>query len=563
MLTTPGAGGARWVALGVLVAGLLLTAIIEHGYRDSQYRLGVARAVASAETIGNELRFRVLAERASLVAAATLYHGSEAVTGEELAQATDVIRRSDGYARTSELAWLREDPDGNYRVVQSTVSDGLLSPGASVAEVPALMATLDLARRESPALQLGELFELDGRRLLAMAVTAPNRGEAGTLVELLGIDQVLGDLARDLLPDGIQLRVFHPGAPGIEQARIGDSRSFTEISHRQAIDMGAFEWDLEWRFSDALIAGHGARARWILWLAGLLVSASLALLFHTVLGRKRQVEQEVQRQRRELESTYTDLHAAMKAVATQERMAALGQLVAGVAHELNTPIGNALLAASTLNERHAEVQAELANRQLRQSTLNSYLDSSSESARLVQQSLERTVALLDGFRQVAVDRASERRRQFDLATTLDEITAMLAPQIRRSRGRLEQQVHEGISMDSFPGPLGQVITNLITNSLRHGFADGEAGRMILSAQRMGDDRVELRYSDDGSGIAESIRGRVFDPFFTTRLGDGGSGLGLHIVFNLVRDVLGGSIRCEASDCGARFVIDLPIQAPGG
>ena len=561
--TTPvaAAPASRWVALLVLAVGLLLTALVVHLDLNAQAQLWRVEAVAAAEKAGRELRYRVLGERTSLIAAATLYFGSEAVTADELREAVEVIRRSKGRQRAPQLAWLQHEHDGGFRIAQSSTGNGLLPVGTLLQQPAPLLATLQLAAEGAPALQIGELFVHEGRSLLALAVAAPNRGAPGVLVEILAVDALLADVGEGLLREGMHLQISHPRSPGIDHAGQSPPSSAVLASHTQLIDMGAYTWTLGWQFDERFAPRqYGPRAVLIA-LIGLLLSASLAWVLHTTLGKKREVEREVQRQRAQLEATYAELHAAMKLVAAQERMAALGQLVAGVAHELNTPIGNALLAASTLDERSREIADDLAAKRLRQSALHAHLLATAEAAQLVQHNLERAAGLVHGFKQVAVDRASERRRRFDLAETVGEVVATLAPQLRGTPHRIAVDIPPGIVMHSFPGPLGQVLSNLIANSLKHGFADGRAGTIRISAEPLNPGRVLLRHADDGVGIDERVRGRVFDPFFTTRLGDGGSGLGLHIARNLVQDVLGGSIRCEPGDPGALFVLELPLRAP--
>jgi signal transduction histidine kinase len=255
----------------------------------------------------------------------------------------------------------------------------------------------------------------------------------------------------------------------------------------------------------------------------------------------------------------------MQALASQERMAVLGRLVAGVAHELNTPIGSALLAASTLDGRNRDVQSALQSKSLRQSALVEHLSTIAEAARLLERKLHRAAGLLHGFKQVAADRTSERRRDFDLRGTADKIAATLSPQLRSTAHRQQIEVPKSIHMNSYPGPLGQRLSNLIVNSIKHGHGDGRHGILTLQAQRLGADAVALRYFDAGTGVDESIRQRVFEPFFTTQLGTGGSGLGLgrglNIVLDLVQDVLSGRTHCQPSASGALFVLQLPRCGP--
>ncbi|MDS4043168.1 MAG: HAMP domain-containing sensor histidine kinase, partial [Candidatus Competibacter sp.] len=174
----------------------------------------------------------------------------------------------------------------------------------------------------------------------------------------------------------------------------------------------------------------------------------------------------------------------------------------------------------------------------------------------------RAADLIGHFKQVAVDQTSARRRRFDLRQTVEELLITLKPQFRRTAHRIELDIAPGLELDSYPGPLEQVIANLVSNSLIHGFAGGEVGCIRIEAAPLDADPIRLCYSDDGAGIPDAIRHRIFDPFFTTRLGSGGSGLGLYIVYNLVTGMLGGTIQVHGTPkAGTTFILTLPRCAP--
>lgn len=255
-----------------------------------------------------------------------------------------------------------------------------------------------------------------------------------------------------------------------------------------------------------------------------------------------------------------ELERATRDLMQSEKLAALGRLVAGVAHELNTPIGNSLLVATGLADATHSLDAALAAG-LRRSELDAYLDQARRSAALLKRNLERAADLIVSFKQVAVDQASAQRRRFSLDELVDEITTTFAPSLRGRAVSIEAQVSAGLEMDSYPGALGQVLTNLIANAVSHGFDDGRAGRVLISARASGDG-VVLRVSDDGRGMAAEELARIFEPFYTSKLGQGGSGLGLPIVRSLVGDVLGGRISVESEPGrGTSFIVLLPRIAP--
>ncbi|OYU29280.1 MAG: GGDEF domain-containing protein [Burkholderiales bacterium PBB2] len=259
---------------------------------------------------------------------------------------------------------------------------------------------------------------------------------------------------------------------------------------------------------------------------------------------------------------YRRLQQAQSQLVAQEKLAALGALVAGIAHELNTPLGNSLLMASTLDQRTQEIERAAASKELRRSELEAYLGETRSVARLIMQGLETAAELITSFKQVAVDRTAEQRRLFDLAVLCEQVTATLQASIRKQGHKLELDVPEGILLNSFPGPLGQVLSNLVNNAMLHGFGARRGGLMRLSARLLKDGRAELRFRDDGVGISPAHAGRIFEPFFTTKFGQGGSGLGLSISHNIVSSLLGGSLALDPMPGpGCCFVLCLPLQAP--
>ncbi|GIX37391.1 MAG: hypothetical protein KatS3mg127_0630 [Silanimonas sp.] len=279
------------------------------------------------------------------------------------------------------------------------------------------------------------------------------------------------------------------------------------------------------------------------------------------------LENRVIERTRELQEANATLSQAMDQLVQREKLASLGSLVAGLAHELNTPIGNALTVSTALGDLHRQLTNLLASGQLKRSALEQFLAENTEAASLIERNLERAATLISHFKQVAVDQASMRRRRFELAELVQDVLSTLSPRLKRSPHRVEVAVPKGLSLDSYPGPLEQVLTNLLENSLVHAWDEGQTGCIRIHAAPSGEaegDGVSLIYEDDGCGIPKASRQRVFDPFFTTRLGQGGSGLGLYLVYTLVHGRLGGRIRLlEREGGGVRFQIDLPTRAPAG
>jgi len=271
-------------------------------------------------------------------------------------------------------------------------------------------------------------------------------------------------------------------------------------------------------------------------------------------------KQEAEAQKEAAEEAYRQLKETQAQLAAHEKLASLGAMVAGVAHELNTPIGNSLLMASTLQEKTESLAGRFGRNELKKSDLEGWIGAAREASALIVRSLHAAADLVNSFKQVSVDQASTQRRRFDLAQACHEILATMMNNVRRAGHRLDVQVEPGIVMDSYPGPLGQVLINFVNNALLHAF-EGRGGNMTLSAARADGERVRIVFRDDGRGIPPEHLARIFDPFFTTRMGQGGTGLGLNIAYNIVTTLLGGTIRVESVvGEGTVFMLDLPLRA---
>ena len=256
------------------------------------------------------------------------------------------------------------------------------------------------------------------------------------------------------------------------------------------------------------------------------------------------------------------LRATQAQLSHSEKLSAVGEFVAGVAHEINTPIGNALVTASTIREIVNEFSSQAVNGKLTHSALNNFLKLCKEGSQLVESSLLRASELIQSFKQVAVDQSSEKRRTFNLSYVIKETLLTLKHTLKNTPYILETSVAESIVMDSFPGALSQVIINLLNNALLHGFEGRQQGTIQISAELYSADSIKIHFSDNGNGINEASIKHIFDPFFTTKFGQGGSGLGLNVVDNIVHRILGGSIKVASEvGQGTEFTIEIPIKAP--
>jgi signal transduction histidine kinase len=246
-----------------------------------------------------------------------------------------------------------------------------------------------------------------------------------------------------------------------------------------------------------------------------------------------------------------------------ERLAALGGLVAGVSHEINTPVGTSLTVASALARRTAAFANQIAEGPVRRSQLDEFADSCRDASNQLVANLQRAGELIQSFKQVAVDRSHVDRRSFDLKVVTEQIVASVRPGLPKSRrDSIAMEMPPDIVLNSYPGAYGQVLTNLIFNAFTHGLPNHSGGRVLIKA-RLGDGQVEITFSDDGIGIPGDVQRHVFDPFFTTRRAHGSTGLGLYIVHNLVTQHLGGAITlASAPGRGTTICMTLPLEAPG-
>ncbi len=276
---------------------------------------------------------------------------------------------------------------------------------------------------------------------------------------------------------------------------------------------------------------------------------------------KRKAEEELRSSKENAEHALAELRETQQDLIEAEKLAALGGLVAGIAHEVNNPVGISLTVASSFARRCETFSAELKQPPLRRSRLEEFVAASHAAAGQLVANLQRAGELIQSFKQVAVDRSHADRREFDLAEATDQIIASLRPALKTTAILLRVDIPPGIAMDSLPGSYGQVLTNLFLNAVIHAFPDGRAGTMSFSARTVGAAEVEITVADDGVGMEEAVKSHAFDPFFTTRRNRGGTGLGLHIIYSLVTQSLGGRLSMESTpEKGTVFRIVIPRVA---
>ncbi len=269
------------------------------------------------------------------------------------------------------------------------------------------------------------------------------------------------------------------------------------------------------------------------------------------------LEIKVQERTAELSQALENLKNTQKQLVESEKMASLGGLVAGVAHEINTPVGTSITVASTLNEETQAFGEAIAKGQLKRSVLNNYIETSTECTQLIVDNLKRAGELIGSFKQVAVDQSNLEMRNFAIKAYLEEVLTSLMPNIRQQGHQVNIEGDENLKITTYPGALAQIVTNLTNNSLLHGYPDGQTGQLNWRIELAGETLI-IEYTDDGCGIAQAELSQIFEPFYTTARNQGGTGLGLHIVYNLVTQKLQGTI-CVNSQLGegVKFTLSIP------
>lgn len=272
---------------------------------------------------------------------------------------------------------------------------------------------------------------------------------------------------------------------------------------------------------------------------------------------KNQYQEELEKANKELNLSLESLENAQDQLVQSEKMAALGELVAGVAHEINTPVGVGVTAASFLDVKTAEIKKRFNAGTLRKSDLEKYLALTEEVSNSILINMERAAELISSFKQVAVDQSNQTRRVFKVKDYLGEILLSLGPKLNKTGYTVEIDCDPDLEMDSYPGAVSQIMNNLIMNSLIHGFENLEQGeiRIIVKDEQ---DQIHIRYSDNGSGMSPETLSKTFDPFYTTRRGKEGTGLGMSIVYNLATQTMNGKIDCDSSPGnGICLTLSLP------
>jgi signal transduction histidine kinase len=271
------------------------------------------------------------------------------------------------------------------------------------------------------------------------------------------------------------------------------------------------------------------------------------------------LEYRVDERTRQLKEAMDTLVKTQDQLIQSEKMAALGNLVVGVAHEINTPVGVGVTAASHLEAQTNEISELYRGNKMKRSDFDNYIDMCVQSSGMLLSNLKRAAELIKSFKKVAVDQSSEERRCFKIKEYISEVLLSLSPEINKTKHKIEVNCPESLELNGYPGAFSQVITNLVMNSIIHGYDDREDGIIKFDIEGQSD-KIIMKYSDDGKGIKEELIRRIFDPFVTTKRSNGGTGLGLNILYNIVTRTFEGNVKCESElGKGTTFIIELPIK----
>lgn len=353
----------------------------------------------------------------------------------------------------------------------------------------------------------------------------------------LSVDQIIGMSFEEVMARGYERGIYS------RDDRAAGSAAIASLTRR--------------RISERMIEIHTMAGEWFLVHERITPSGDLVVVRANITARRR-MEDELRRAKEEAERALAELRDAQANLVLAEKMASLGSLVAGMSHEISTPLGIGVSAASHLAEEIGKLAEQFRDDTLKRSDLQDFLDSAAEAVRIMESNLARAARLIQAFKQVSADQTTDEIRSFELGSYLREIMLSLAPVLRRSNHEVEIDCPNDLTVRTRPGAVGQIITNLVMNAFQHAFNDDEGGRIRIRVMQPREGRVAIEFSDNGRGIAERDLPRVFDPFFTTKRGTGGTGLGLHIVYNLVSQVLCGTIAVSSREGeGTRFTINFP------
>lgn len=548
------AQASRNLSVIILALGIVTTFCISQYFYVTGQQRWEDQAKADIARISDVFMFWIQLAYEPVLGLSMLMQGSQSVTEDEFLQALQLTHQDDISIKGTAYGFV--STRANFYDVRLSSHDApLIASGNVLTDHPAFQDTAKLSLHRPTKVSAGPIFaDHDGIHKLFLSMPVANETAEGLMLALVDMDALLQDLQRLHVPVGLHVELHAPGlsASGLSAKNSGTDTP-TVKNFDKPLPVAGQAWTLRWTMHQNYQGGPTLRLSIIVIGAGVTISLLAALLVNLWLTHKFRATQ--------LDQAFRALQAATDQLIKAEKMASLGSLVAGIAHEMNTPIGNSLTVATALREKSRQFTRTVEEGALKKSLLNEFLGMVDEATELLENNTRRAAQLVGNFKQVAVDQSSERRRDFDLKCAIEEIMWTLQPKIKHTSHSINMDIPAGIHCDSYPGALGQIITNLVSNSIEHGFENQPDGQIHIRAVHE-DGIVKLDYTDDGSGISADNLSKVFDPFFTTKLGKGGSGLGLHIIYNLVTGLLCGTIKITSdAGQGVQVEIHFPSHAP--
>ncbi|RTE85881.1 MULTISPECIES: sensor histidine kinase [Gammaproteobacteria] len=529
----------------MLLAGLLLTAVVYYAAERNQFKVWEYRAVAEAERMSNELIYRMELEREPLLSLATLYKGSREVTEEELRAAHDNLFSFTQSRNNMATGWYNaalqqfEQTSGNFAW---PVTQELPTP---------INLAIEHSLNNGSNLYVAPLFQYETKSYLAMSVSVMNNGQEGALIVVIPFNDILMRVASDILDQGKSLSIFTTEQPLVNHAQLTPLATEAEAIHFMSLEFGGntlnFRWALD---ADNSPLWQESNLGLFIIFVGITVTCLAVFAYGAVLFHNIRVETSVQQRTRQLKETYEGLQSANAKLVQQERLASLGKLVAGISHELSTPISNAYMGASLLDD----VVNDLKQLESPPKSVTKL----EETASLLKSSTQRATDLITSFKEVSIETTSTKPSHLALKDLVDEVITSLKTDIQKKNFSVSNTVDPSLYVEVFAGQLATVLTHLVQNALVHAYASRAEGRVDIYANEVDGNQVELCVEDFGEGMKPETMVRIYEPFFTTRLGQGGSGLGMHVVYNIVDAVLLGNIEVQSTEQkGTKFIIRFP------
>jgi signal transduction histidine kinase len=488
---------------------------------------------------------------------ASIFYGTEDIAQEEFAASIAVIEQTELSIRQLSVAFVSRSNTDHLVVGLAAGSEDLWQvnrplPDGQPSSIP-ISKTVTRALNNPERPLIGPVFKSKtGDHMVILAFAVPNSDSLGVLMSAVNLDTLLKSINELHVPQGLRFSLSIGGDEQLDFANGVNSEDIIATKNLRVMGVEK-EWRFIWSVDSSYQGGPDTSMATAILSGGIVISFLLALLAWIQVRQNEKITKKV------IEKT-SQLKSAQEQLVQSEKMASLGSLVAGVSHELNTPIGIALTASTSLLSMTKDLRQKFQQNQLKKSSLSTYFDQACSATELVESNINRATELITSFKQVAVDQTSERRRRFNLKSSMEDVVKTLSPKLNCHDHQITIEIDNDIEMHSYPGPLGQVLTNFITNTLIHGFENMDKGMMKIVGNK-DHKNIILIYSDNGCGISQENLPKIFDPFYTSKLGKGGSGLGLNVVYNLCTGILGGEIDVFSdTDKGIIFTLTLPLEA---